>query len=65
MMFDDLTYARAIMADRERAASRGRFAGQARAARAAAACCESRVRGLFQLLMGGRRVAPESTCAAC
>ena len=40
MTFDDLSYARAIMADRDREAANERLAKLARAARAAATCCE-------------------------
>jgi hypothetical protein len=47
MTFDDLTYARSIMADREREAGRARLA---RVARAAASCCEGRLAALRRLM---------------
>ena len=65
MMFDDLTHARAIMADREREASRARLGRVARRARAAAACCETQLAGPSRLVAGGRRTAPATTCSAC
>ena len=42
-MFDDLTYARTIVADREREAHRVHLAKLARAGRVVAACCEGRI----------------------
>jgi hypothetical protein len=58
MTFDDLTYARSIMADREREAGRARLA---RVARAAASCCEGRLAALRRILS----LAPSSAARAC
>jgi hypothetical protein len=58
-MFDDLTYARTIVADREREANRIHLARLARAGRAVAACCEGRL-AAFR-----RRFAPASARTSC
>ncbi len=61
MAFDDLTYARAIMADRERDAARRRLARIAGLARAAASCCDGRVSALRRFLS----LTPSSTRGTC
>jgi len=57
MTFDDLTYARSIMADREREAGRARLA---RISRAAASCCEGRLVALRRMLSLGSSSAPRA-----
>jgi hypothetical protein len=62
--FDDLTYARTLMADREREADRARLGRLARIARAAASCCEGRTAAFRRLLSrrsGG--ASPRATAA--
>jgi hypothetical protein len=57
MTFDDLGYARSIMADREREAGRARLA---RLARAAASCCEGRLAALRRTLSLTPTLAPRT-----
>ena len=61
-MFDDLTYARTIMEDREREAARARLA---RVARRAGACCETRLARATRLLARTRDTGPAPACAGC
>ena len=58
MTFDDLTYARTIMADREREAVQRRMA---RMARSAAACCTGRFAAIRRMLS----LAPTPTQPTC
>jgi hypothetical protein len=59
MTFDDLTYARTIMADREREAGQARLA---RIARAAASCCEGRLAALRRLVTPSPTPATPRAC---